>query len=692
MQVKVTLSPGLSFASSNLSNTTISGNTAIWRAGDLLAVRNDARRTKTLSMPVNLSGSAPLERRCLTAEIVQVTPPDSEDWSFDDVATVCLGDGPPEVIDRGEIDLFKYVPCIGVTTYPCSTDDTLELVAEFSLNDRLLRLKQRRDDTAAPPTSTDLGNMYLQPESVIIHVKDPQGRHDGKWRTGTTSAHSNHYLRSYAMPGVGLLMELIPSGYSQYTYAISDVEPKQRPGAFTLLGGPEAGGAFLDADTRTSLGPLDLPESTTSAPYALIAEFSALGTHKVQLTFGASTSGTAYTDTVTYTFHVGPMAELEVRDAGASPAVARGKVAYTIEAVNNGPDATPAEVTLTGVPEGAVADPSRGSYAQGACQAGLCEGVWAIGQLESPEIAPYSGRSPSATLTITAEGDPVTATIESVRDYTVCIDSDGVGVAASSESACEAGGNTWHTAEYYDHIPDNNRATIASHAGTGEGHPDAPAGVRVVETPLANIIMWQPVETVNGHKVSHYEVQRSASPWTTVARDVGGTIWVDMAAAGQLLPYRVRAMNEAGGHGPDHRDPGEPDGERGRLGQLPGEAGRQPGLAGAGGPHLGRGRHTLGLPGGAPGHDPAAQRLRPPRGWEVGRLGLCLERGRPHHRGGGGGRRFGGRSGPDPPRNLRRAVRPAGQPGGLRPGPGVRWNDRAEREGHREGQRLGASG
>ncbi len=578
-QVKITLSPGLSFASS-MADTTVSGNTATWRAGDLPGVRlgdTEAERIKTLSVPVNLSGSGPLETRCLTAELVEVRPPDIEGNRYDEVATVCLGDGPPELIGRGEITLLELFPCIGVTTYPCSTDDTLEIVVELNLSERYPRTKQRRSDTVSPPELTNLGAMYLQPEAVLIHVEDPEGRHEGKWRTAPTSHHSPHYRDDHAIPGVGLLMNLIPRGYSQYTFEIGDVEPKQRPGAVTLIGGSTAAGTFLDVDTKPSLGPLDLPESVTSAPYVMVGEFSTLGTHKVQLTFGASTSGTAYTDSATYTFHVGPVAELEVRDAGASPDVARGKRAYTIEAVNNGPDAAAGvEVTLAGVPEGARGEASQGSYTQAACQDGLCEGVWTIDELAAPETAPFSGQSNSATLAIIAEGDPITANIESTRDYTVCIDDNGVDVAASTRSACEGGGNSWHSAEYYDHsasycydsdgkkVDEPSRSKceettgnnwysndrdvrIASQPGTGLGHPDAPPSLRVDKFGPLALLRWQPVERLNGFDVSHYQVERNGA---MLAEAVKGTIYADLQGGTVNQSYRVRAVNELGVPGP----------------------------------------------------------------------------------------------------------------------------------------------
>ena len=53
---------------------------------------------------------------------------------------------------------------------------------------------------------------------------------------------------------------------------------------------------------------------------------------------GGTISGTEYTSTGTFAFHVGPIGELDVRDAGPSPAVSSSQRAFTIVAVNNGPD------------------------------------------------------------------------------------------------------------------------------------------------------------------------------------------------------------------------------------------------------------------------------------------------------------------------------------------------------------------
>ena len=63
--------------------------------------------------------------------------------------------------------------------------------------------------------------------------------------------------------------------------------------------------------------------------YGIDIEFSTLGTYKALYEITGSLSGTTYTDSETYTFHVGPVADLEVRDAGANPEVAAGRRAYT---------------------------------------------------------------------------------------------------------------------------------------------------------------------------------------------------------------------------------------------------------------------------------------------------------------------------------------------------------------------------
>ena len=54
-----------------------------------------------------------------------------------------------------------------------------------------------------------------------------------------------------------------------------------------------------------------------------------------------------------------------------------------------------------------------------------------------------------------------------------------------------------------------------------------------------------------GRAVSHYQVERSASPWEMIADKVLGTSYTDTnVASGRSYQYRVRAVNVAGAEGP----------------------------------------------------------------------------------------------------------------------------------------------
>ena len=549
-QLKITLTPGLSFASSSMPDTTVSGKIAIWRVGDLPGT-SDATRTKTLDIPVILGGDSPLEARCLTAEVYHVIPPDPEDKRYDDVARVCLGDGPLEVFGAwpnpnadGGTRLLTSFLCIGVTTYPCNANDTLELVVEQLLPHPTL--KQRRDDAATPLDSGSAGVMYLQPESVVIHVDDPRGRaiedESVIWSTGEVMRVAESFARL--------------SADWTYTRAVTVTAPGggNAPGRWALANTNDF--VLLEAEDSTKVV---ASPGTMSIFYQWISStgirdvkvnFSKMGTYKALYEMTVERSGTTYTDSATYTFHVGPLADLEVRDAGANPEVAGNRRAYTIEAVNHGPsNAGAVEVTVSGVPKGARVLASQGSYDP-------ATGIWRIGDLEHTDWRPLIGKGDAETLTIIPKDGapaPITATIESTEDYTVCIDSAAVDVAASSESACTGGGHSWHSAEYYDPIDGNNTATIAARLGTGRGHPDVPQSMRVDKFGSLALLRWQPVERLNGFDVTHYQVEKNG---VLLADDVRGIIYADLQGGTVNQAYRVRAVNTLGVPGPWSRPSG----------------------------------------------------------------------------------------------------------------------------------------
>ena len=512
VQVEISLSAGLKFASvqpPEPHGTTFDPDTGIWDIGTLEDTAANPENRKSLPVAVNLTSESldnlPLERRCLTAKVTRAVP-----WfefvptkRLNDTATACLGNI-PSLLNQGEEKLFYYLSCVGRTDYPCTDADTLELFASSSA---------------------------ARPEDVIVHIDDPAGRHGRGWKTGTAYEHSS---TAPQVDGVGVTFRFVPSGFSAYTFAIRDVVPKQRPGSFTIIGGAPATFTLLDADTKPRLGPLNLPVFTTSNPYPAFLSFSTLGTYKVKMTVGASKAGTPYTASGIYTFHVGPIADLEVRDAGGPT--------YAVMALNNSQDTAPARVALSGVPEGAVARPSKGIYSPGACEGGVCGGVWDIGELADKDIRRASGMTEGPTLNIIAPSAsaPVTAVIESAQDYVAVIN----GVR--------------HTGPYYDHIPANNRVVVAPREGrvVAPGSPQRLRAQMFFNPSLPPMVLarWQQVERVNGRPVERYDVHVSAPPCepplhsAPVAGSVRGLLYLDESPppAGEQRCYAVRAINSYG--------------------------------------------------------------------------------------------------------------------------------------------------
>ncbi len=552
IEITVELSDGLQFKSeadwTRPDGFVTSGRTAAWQpeavdarlSTDYYITYPDRPGSREIEIQTQLTSDSldaiPLEERCFTARVTDSTPPPEPGYALSSL-TQCLGDAPslPWLLRGGEITLIDFYPCIGVTSSPCSSADTLELLATVDAADDLDTWGLNWRETRA-----NFGNL-LQPDSFIVHVPDYAGR----TRKGGSAIWST-----------GRLMDLI-EGQTRLTSAWSIKESV----TVTAPGGGDAPGRWLLTSTDDSAqGNFDLLDAVDSSPvtydfydlsdlgtdpadyyFDVKVDFWALGTYKALFGITGRLSGTTYTDTETYTFHVGPIAELAVEDGGASAHAPADRNALTIVAVNNGPDAAPARVT--GLPTGAEAlHISQGSYDSGT-------GVWNIGELELRDVLQASGR-PQATLVLGASaGDTASVTIANSKDYEVCIDSDGADLAHTTQTACEAvTGASWHTTNYYDYIDDNNTATITAARGTGGVGPDAPGNPRTQTGTI--VVMWEPVEYLHGAPVTHYDIQwLGGSIWTTLATGVTGTRYVD-AAPGSRRDYRVRAVNAAGVGGP----------------------------------------------------------------------------------------------------------------------------------------------
>ncbi len=492
----------------------------------------------------------PLEERCITAWVEDSKPPPSPGYALGSLKQ-CLGDDPPVLFESGKVELMAVYSCFGANpvAYPCRSDSQGAVVNDLELLVRAnplenLDIRSRGIGRIDEDEGSTFGGYRaaLRPEQVVIQVKDPEGRRSDssgvRWQT-----YSDAFTR-----GVDLDEKFINKGTA--TWTASRVRDKVT--AVGLNGNKPGTLSIKDSvdDTEYANADWDFPTDSTvwysfSDLLRVYYEMSTLGTYVTTRSFRAERSGltTPYTASGTFHIHVGPIAELEVRDGGASVHAAADESALTIVALNNGPDTAPAKVT--GLPTGAKAlHTSQGSYDPDT-------GVWDIGELEDKDLLRASGR-PQATLDLGAsDGDTASVSIANSKNYEVCIDSSGedVDLSSPSETACttEDSTNSWHTTAYYDHIAGNNTAAITAARGTGGVGPGIPANPRTQTGTTA--VMWDEVGLLHGVPVSHYQVQWLGNGWTTLDRAVYGTQYGDAAPSGRR-DYRVRAVNLAGAAGP----------------------------------------------------------------------------------------------------------------------------------------------
>ena len=589
IEIKVELSDGLEFKSitdwTRPTGFTTSGRSATWEPeavdskpdsdtpANFLISREITIETQLTSGEGQSLTDIPLGERCFTAWVSGSTPPHSPDYVLGSLKQ-CLGDDPTVLFEEEELNLFTLYPCVGVSpiAYPCrddNNDSTVDNGLELVVGALLLKQPVLRRSGIGRYDGEEASNpnFVLRPEIVVVRV-DPEARVGTKWYTGSDE-NSGEADDAGIIPGALVHLDFLGAAWKPYTLAISDVSPKKRPGSMALLNMGNTDFTLLDADTKTSLGPVD--SAVDELPIVVV--FGTLGTYEVNLTMGGTNSSTAYTSTGRYTFHVGPIAELEVRDGGGNAAVPASQRAYTIMAVNNGPDAAPAaKVTLTGLDAGSCSgNATKGSIAF--ADDNKC--TWTIGELVAKDASQIATGRDGEVLTIitsAAAGTKINAAISNTQDYQVCIDSSGndVELSSPSETTCEATtGNTWHTAKYYDYDDDNDSASIKAKDGTGENLPSSMRAAGVQGTAVS----WGGISTLYRRAVTGYEIERSTnggSTWIPVATVPSGTTTYVDPVQGSNLRYRVRAVNlwnhkgpwatgaTAGPSGPPARPAGPP--------------------------------------------------------------------------------------------------------------------------------------
>ena len=457
----------------------------------------------------------PLQERCITAWVSDMKPPPYPDNPLGRL-TQCLGDDPTVLFESGQIGVMNVAfPCVGVSpiTYPCrdedgtpGVDNGLEPFASAAvwsdtgeqpyarMNSQVLRAQDvGRFDTGEIASGKSAKVILLPENNVIIQVKDPEGRIIDTQSHSVTSGNAPSWQTAREpdsrsgdreVGGVtitysrAVLNDQITDWSSLVRGAsVAGLHGSSAPGLVRVRP-PGSGSVFLDLNPNAVRSALTL-SSPSDRVIPFFIEFENLGSYVFDWITTLDRTDTtetpnSYTATARYTFHVGPIAELAVRDGGASPHVPADRSALTIVAVNNGPDSS-LGARVTGLPiDAEVLHISQGDYYPST-------GVWDIGEIKEPEHYRAGGGLPEPTLVLGATADPTArVTIENSVDYEVCIGSDASTLAHTTEAACEAvTGASWHTTPVYDYDTSNNTdVTITAARGTGGVGPGVPSGSR----------------------------------------------------------------------------------------------------------------------------------------------------------------------------------------------------------------------
>ncbi len=487
LKVAVELTGGLSVTgaptyhpSGNDKPDSVSYGNGVFTVGTLL--RND-RRKNSVTLPITVPADDGGEQ-CLTATLTGNPPPGSgpfDDDISDNVARVCLHGAPDEkvVFSDGTADLWALYPCVGVTTFPCDDSDSVVLAVNGS------------------SAAANAGVPYpvFEPENVVVHIPDhPERRYSSSgnisWSNGHDTDNSPH--GAGIRPGVVAKFERSLIGTDHYSKLRASLVPNT-PGEGSNRGQVIIGFAsnyaikFFDtAEPRLSYGPNDF-----SSKPGVLFRFDRLGTYSLGLTMGALYDSDPddsipavdpddlYSDTETYTFHVGPIADLEL-SAAVTGESANG-LEVTLTAANNGPDhAIDPEVRLT-LPDGvSVAQATPGGAAGGTFDRST--NTWKLDDDRRIVRRDVSGNEQrgmcprdhcrgvygdeGATLTLLLKIDPARADIGTLilsGDIVNAGDYVARDEPANPNSLClkiepdeAASGSNCHTGNVYDFQPDNN--------------------------------------------------------------------------------------------------------------------------------------------------------------------------------------------------------------------------------------------
>ena len=290
---------------------------------------------------------------CLTAELT--SRPDNSGVvgrATYTSAEICLREDPVVLLEEGDATLWTIYPCVDVTAYPCSDDDTLAMWVVGATATSAARAAGIARDEA-----------ILDPGRVFVQVKDPEGRridtYSASVNSGTApswhTARAAHTNISSPVGGVQVSYtrrEFTTEQRANYnklvrTVAVAGLDGATAPGAVKVRF-PTSGNAEFTPNPSHERTNSPFPSVRTNIDNRFV-EFSTRGTYKIDYTALAThvkgtpsdtTDDVDYSGTGSYIFHVGPVAELEVSNGDGALAPA-GTRAFTIVAANNGPDDAP---------------------------------------------------------------------------------------------------------------------------------------------------------------------------------------------------------------------------------------------------------------------------------------------------------------------------------------------------------------
>ena len=402
LRFRVTPSPGLRYTAAPPAGTTFDAATGIWDIGTL-ALSPTGDKQLDIRVTERDAWAGPAEEQCLTVEIAHKVPDPPAFWV---PVTACMAH--KALITGGGFDIFNWHDCVADSDYPCGNQPSLELTAVKSTFERgdagvgpyavdeVHRARLRSDYLAA-----NGNNMILQPEEAVLQLPD--------WSVNRKTESGNTVWSTVDLFDLNIYQDTnsFDGTWSSLkeSVTVSGVDGAGLPGRWRM-GLTDDSFDFLDVTDSTKVegDPYGSDIIPADGFTDFKIEFGALGTYVALFEIEGTKSGTTYTDSGTYTFHVGPVAELAVRGLRADePAagVEPGQTALTVVAVNNGPDhALGAKVDVT-LPAGVTVAShaaSDGTYDE-------ATGTWDLGALQHRDYRTANGQRPEATLTLILEGE-----------------------------------------------------------------------------------------------------------------------------------------------------------------------------------------------------------------------------------------------------------------------------------------------